>query len=201
MVRGERQRLPSLGDGSSTLFFGASEMATRIRAMDWSGTPVGPIQGWPQSLCTAVGIMLESRFPMLIWWGPELTMIYNDAYVPILGDKHRLRTVRELGDFSPVNVRTVANACAAALRVLARNRADVPYALAYVLDDDATGARLVSDAEPLHLEVCDHGRWRASLAPGPRGRDLKMIKKLTDTLTVDPGNHSTTIRIRTRLPL
>src|SRR5512135_169196 len=43
---------------------------------------------WPQSLRTAVSVCLASRFPMLVWWGPQLIKIYNDAYLPILGDKH-----------------------------------------------------------------------------------------------------------------
>jgi signal transduction histidine kinase/DNA-binding response OmpR family regulator len=56
--------------------------------MDWTDTPLGPPEGWPQSLRTAVSICLQSRFPILIWWGPHLVKIYNDAYRPILGDKH-----------------------------------------------------------------------------------------------------------------
>ena len=63
-------------------------MAARVRAHDWSGTPVGPAHGWPQSLQTALSICLSSRFPMHVWWGPELTVFYNDAYVPAMGDKH-----------------------------------------------------------------------------------------------------------------
>ncbi|MDQ4092320.1 MAG: ATP-binding protein, partial [Actinomycetota bacterium] len=220
--------LPPHG-GSSTPFTGGGEMSTRIRALDWSGTPVGPIQQWPQNLCTAVGIMLESRHPMLIWWGSEFTMFYNDAFMALAGRKHpaglgkrgaemfadiwptigpmlngvrsigaatwvddqllvmnrrgleeetywtysyspirdtngrvdgvftattdttarvlgerRLRTLRELGEITAVEAATVEDACAAALRVLTRNRADVPYGLAYVLDDDAASARLVA---------------------------------------------------------
>ena len=54
-------------------------------ATDWSATSLGPVTGWPSTLRTAVSICLNSRFPMLIWWGPELAMLYNDAYVPILG--------------------------------------------------------------------------------------------------------------------
>ncbi len=63
-------------------------MAARVRAHDWSSTPVGPAHGWPQSLQTALSICLSSRFPMHVWWGPELTVFYNDAYVPAMGDKH-----------------------------------------------------------------------------------------------------------------
>jgi PAS domain S-box-containing protein len=66
----------------------AGEMAARVRAFDWSATPLGPLASWPQSLRLAVGICLNSRFPMFVWWGGELINIYNDAYLPILGARH-----------------------------------------------------------------------------------------------------------------
>ena len=67
---------------------GGGEMGALMRAHDWSSTPIGPVESWPQSLRTAVGICLCSRFPILIWWGPELVKLYNDDYAPILGAKH-----------------------------------------------------------------------------------------------------------------
>src|SRR5664279_2757812 len=67
---------------------GAKEMEKRIRAFDWSTTPLGPIQHWQQSLRTVVKILLSSRYAMWMAWGPELTMLYNDAYQPTLGLKH-----------------------------------------------------------------------------------------------------------------
>jgi signal transduction histidine kinase/DNA-binding response OmpR family regulator len=71
------------------IFAGGGEMGELMRTLDWSQTPLGPVEQWPQSLRTAVSICLMSRFPMLIWWGPELVMLYNDAYRPILGaNKH-----------------------------------------------------------------------------------------------------------------
>ena len=60
-------------------------MGALIRAHDWAATPLGPPETWPQSLKTIVGIMLNSKYPMFIGWGEELTMFYNDAYRPILG--------------------------------------------------------------------------------------------------------------------
>jgi hypothetical protein len=63
-------------------------MAAMVRAFDWANTPLGPIEQWPQNLRVAVGICLNSRFPMFVWWGPLLINIYNDAYVPVLGKKH-----------------------------------------------------------------------------------------------------------------
>ncbi|GJL52504.1 MAG: hypothetical protein NPIRA01_37310 [Nitrospirales bacterium] len=67
---------------------GRGEMAERLRTFDWSSTPLGAIETWPQSLRTALLIMLRSHYPMFIWWGRELTNIYNDAYIPMLGERH-----------------------------------------------------------------------------------------------------------------
>jgi PAS domain S-box-containing protein len=62
-------------------------MGERIRDHDWSSTPVGPIEAWPNSLRTAVSMMLHSKFPIYMLWGQELTSFYNDAYAPMLGSK------------------------------------------------------------------------------------------------------------------
>ncbi|MFH6784099.1 MULTISPECIES: ATP-binding protein [Methylobacterium] len=70
-----------------TLFPGGGEMGARLRAHDWAATPLGPVEGWPPSLTTAVRIMLGSRFAMWMAWGPELTFFCNDAYKPTLGVK------------------------------------------------------------------------------------------------------------------
>lgn len=70
------------------LFAQGGEMGRLLGAFDWSKTSVGPIDRWPQSLRTAVSICLSSRFPIVLWWGPELVLLYNDAYIPIFGKKH-----------------------------------------------------------------------------------------------------------------
>ena len=72
------------------------EMSRRIRETDWSATPLGPSGEWPQSLKLSVATILASGFPMAIRWGPELVLIYNDAYRPILGDKHPAALGRSL---------------------------------------------------------------------------------------------------------
>jgi PAS domain S-box-containing protein len=54
-------------------------MAARMRAFDWSSTPLGPMAAWPQSLKTAVDICLGSGFASYVWWGPELIQLHNDA--------------------------------------------------------------------------------------------------------------------------
>jgi len=63
-------------------------MGKLIRSMDWSGTPLGPIDSWPQSLRTTVSLCLASNFPIALAWGPKHVQIYNDGYWPICGEKH-----------------------------------------------------------------------------------------------------------------
>ena len=60
----------------------------RIRAFDWSKTPLGPAESWSPALRTVVRLMLANRLPMLLWWGPHYISIYNDPYRPVLGNKH-----------------------------------------------------------------------------------------------------------------
>lgn len=67
-------------------FIPNNEMGNLVREKDWSKTPVGPMESWPQSLRTTLSIILNSRFPMFLWWGPELVCFYNDAYRPSLGE-------------------------------------------------------------------------------------------------------------------
>jgi len=209
---------------------GGGEMGRRVRAFDWSTTPVGPAVDWPQSLKTAVSICLGSRYPIIMWWGRSAcTTFYNDAYIPIYGfPKHpsalgqplqeywkeiwhiigpmsdsvfatgdatwsedfllvlkrslpreecyftfsfspirndagsiggvfcaltettervvgerRLRTLRDLGR-ALVDVKSDARACLAATNSLAANRADLPFALLYLLDGGGQFARLVA---------------------------------------------------------
>ncbi|MGH2347825.1 MAG: PAS domain-containing protein, partial [Chloroflexota bacterium] len=71
--------------GVAEVLSGGGEMGALMRALDWAPTPLGRVESWPQSLRTALSICLASRFPILIWWGPELVMLYNDAYRPMLG--------------------------------------------------------------------------------------------------------------------
>jgi len=63
-------------------------MGALMRCLDWSQTPLGAPESWPQSLRTTVSTCLNSRFPILVWWGRDLVKLYNDAYRPILGNKH-----------------------------------------------------------------------------------------------------------------
>jgi PAS domain S-box-containing protein len=70
------------------LFANGGEVGALMRALDWSKTPLGPVEQWPQSLKTSVSICLNSTFPILVWWGRELVKLYNGSYVQLIGSKH-----------------------------------------------------------------------------------------------------------------
>ncbi len=71
-----------------SVFAGGGEMGARMRKLDWSATVLGPLEQWPQSLRACVRVILGSGYPMLVCWGPDYTMLYNDAYGPLIGTKH-----------------------------------------------------------------------------------------------------------------
>jgi signal transduction histidine kinase len=219
---------PSQADWLTT----GGEMGRLIREKDWSRTPVGPLETWPQSLKTAVSICLGSRSPIVIWWGKQaLTQFYNDGYISFLGEtKHpaglgqsgrecwseiwhiidpmfegvfatgeatwsedflyvidrnlpreegyftfsyspiwddngtvagifcacyettgrvigerRLQTLHDLGRRA-MEAKSAEEACKITARILETNPADIPFALIYLLDDEARLARLVATA-------------------------------------------------------
>lgn len=85
-------------DASALPFLqGGGQMGALMRAKDWSGTPLGPAHGWPAPLRVAVSLMLQSRQPVSVAWGPELTYLYNDSYLPICGNKHPQALGQPLG--------------------------------------------------------------------------------------------------------
>jgi PAS domain S-box-containing protein len=70
------------------LIAGRSEMAARIRAYNWSRTSLGPIEDWSETLLATVNLMLQSPFPTILSWGPEMVFLYNDAAISTLTAKH-----------------------------------------------------------------------------------------------------------------
>ncbi|MDB5909040.1 MAG: Multi-sensor Hybrid Histidine Kinase, partial [Massilia sp.] len=76
-------------------------MVRAVHEKDWSTTSLGPVSGWPASIRTAVGISLNSNFQIAVLSGPELVYIYNDATVPIFGDKHPWALGRRVADVWP----------------------------------------------------------------------------------------------------
>ncbi|MEO5764799.1 MAG: PAS domain-containing protein [Casimicrobiaceae bacterium] len=75
-------------DAQVAFLLGQGEMRGRMRAYDWRSTEVGAPEGWPQSLKTLAGLLLDSTHPAFMAWGRGLTWLYNDAFIPILGQKH-----------------------------------------------------------------------------------------------------------------
>ena len=78
-------KLTVLRDG---LIFGETQMAVLVRAHDWSSTPLGRIEDWSEVLLSSVNLMLACAFPSLVFWGPELVQLYNDAFIPLLAERH-----------------------------------------------------------------------------------------------------------------
>jgi PAS domain S-box-containing protein len=76
---------------------GGGEMGSLTRRFNWAVTSVGAPEAWPQSLRTAVRIMLNTNHPMFIWWGPDLIQFYNDAYRQTLGSERHPSALGQKG--------------------------------------------------------------------------------------------------------
>jgi hypothetical protein len=74
--------------GSDGYFGSAGTLRSTYEAVDWSRSPVGPPERWSPTLLGAVDLMLNTRFPVTLLWGPQFALLYNEAYAPLLGDKH-----------------------------------------------------------------------------------------------------------------
>jgi len=104
---------PSSNAAAGAAFLkGSGEMATRIRDFDWSSTPLGAIDAWPQSLKTVVGMLATAPNPMVLLWGPEGVLIYNDGYARFAGQRHpeilgmpAQAAWPEIADFNAGNIR------------------------------------------------------------------------------------------------
>lgn len=84
---GKMSASPS-GDMNQESIFGGGEMGERVLSFDWSRTPLGPREHWSESLRMAAGLVLASSFPMVLHWGPDLIVLYNDAYREIAASRH-----------------------------------------------------------------------------------------------------------------
>ena len=73
---------------------GGGSAGALMRSVDWASTPLGSVEGWPESLKTTVGTLLHSRHPMFLWWGPDFIQFYNDAYFPSFGHGKQSDRVR-----------------------------------------------------------------------------------------------------------
>jgi signal transduction histidine kinase len=73
---------------AQTVFQGGGELGALCRAFDWAATPLGPVDGWPQSLRTAAQMTVAAGLPCIVLWGRELIQIYNDSYAELIRAKH-----------------------------------------------------------------------------------------------------------------
>ncbi len=73
---------------ASTVFEGPGEVRRIARSLDWAATPLGPVESWSPLLRGTLRMVLQSGFPIVVNWGPELATIYNDAFMPLIGAKH-----------------------------------------------------------------------------------------------------------------
>ncbi|HEY7984106.1 MAG TPA: hybrid sensor histidine kinase/response regulator, partial [Ktedonobacterales bacterium] len=81
--------LPRAARGAGErLFAGGGAVGAILAGIDWARSPLGPVETWPQTLRTSLRICLTSRHDMILWWGPDLRVFYNDAYAPTLGNHH-----------------------------------------------------------------------------------------------------------------
>ncbi|MCR6650852.1 MAG: hypothetical protein NVV73_04835 [Cellvibrionaceae bacterium] len=80
--------MPSIDSAAAELFTGRDETAEYMRQFPWESTALGPVDQWPQSLKTAIRIMMTSRQPIWIGWGEDLIYLYNDPYKSIIGGRH-----------------------------------------------------------------------------------------------------------------
>ncbi len=80
--------LPAPQGHEQPFLAGGGELGRLIRVLPWGLTPLGSPDAWPENLRTLVRVMLSSRQPMFIAWGPERIMLYNDGYAPLCGGKH-----------------------------------------------------------------------------------------------------------------
>ncbi len=109
---------------------GVGVMGERIRTFDWTRTPLGAIEAWPQSLRTVVDLMLASRQPACIAWGASLTSLHNDAFTPLFGSKHAEALGKPYGELWAEKWDQYRPVVEAAMAGEARQLADRPVPLA-----------------------------------------------------------------------
>jgi len=71
-----------------SVFAAGGTVGALMRTIDWSATPLGPPDTWPQSLVSILSICLSTRFPIAVYWGPQFILLYNDAWIPLEGNRH-----------------------------------------------------------------------------------------------------------------
>ena len=120
----------SAGESLDRAFLeGGGEVGALMRTHDWSNSPLGAPERWPQSLRAIVTLMLHSKFPMFVAWGSELGFLYNDPYAEILGAKHPRALGRRFYDIWSEIWSDISPLIDTALRGEATYREDLPLVM------------------------------------------------------------------------
>jgi PAS domain S-box-containing protein len=114
---------------SQDLFVDGGRTGALMQAHDWSQSPLGHPSSWPPSLRTVVGLLLRSRFPMFVAWGPGLGFLYNDAYAEILGAKHPAAIGRRFSEIWSEIWTDISPLIEAAMAGQATYREDLPLVM------------------------------------------------------------------------
>jgi serine phosphatase RsbU (regulator of sigma subunit) len=90
-----------VSDGPTTDWSAAGSLQAAFDAVDWAAGPLGAVDTWSPSLRAAVDTLLHTRFPITLFWGPDLVLVYNEAYTDLIGDKHPAALGRRAPDVFP----------------------------------------------------------------------------------------------------
>jgi hypothetical protein len=90
--------LKTAGADLERLFPGDSELARRMRALDWTKTALGPPEHWAENLRSAVSLCLTSPIPIVIYWGKQFTLLYNDPCLSFLSPAKHPRCLGRPGE-------------------------------------------------------------------------------------------------------
>ncbi|KRB23288.1 MULTISPECIES: PAS domain S-box protein [Mesorhizobium] len=178
----------TVGNPHLAFLSGGGELGRLIAAFDWASTSIGPIGGWPQSLKTAISLILRSRVPIVMLWGEDGVMIYNDGYSEFAGGRHPQllgSKVREgwpeVADFND-NIMKVCLGKGGTLayreQVLTLNRTGKPEQVwldldySPVLDESGEPAGVIAIVIETTAKVAAE-RWRA----GERDRQRQMFEQ------------------------
>jgi PAS domain S-box-containing protein len=181
-----------------------------MRSHDWSDSPMGPPGTWPSSLRTAVGIMLDSSFPMFLAWGPGLSFLFNDAYLPILGNKqaHALgRPFAEVwsdiwADLSPlVQTALSGESIFAENRLLLMERNGFPeetyftFSYSPVYDESGQVAGMFCACTETTQQILSERRQRFQLEVADQLRGLPAADQITTLASALLGQHLQLTRV------
>lgn len=194
-------------DASAQFSWTGGRMARNIAGHDWAATPLGPIERWPVSLLACVKSMLYQPHATSMFWGPELTMLYNDAYVPVLGGKEPTALGRPLADVwsdvwedvKPLVIRTLKGegTLSQEMRlVMRRNGYDEETFFTFTYSPLFGDSGRIEGFVNLTMDVTDHVETRRA----QQVMQAELLHRIRNILTVTSTVVSATLRNATSLP-